>query len=171
MAITCLEDQLARDEGREPEAYPDPLSPLGQACAAMRLSMREYRRVANWQEFAADPWTIAVGHTGPEVHQGLVWTDAQIDSGLASDIAKHDAPLYANAPWVHSLDDARLGVLRNMSFNMGWKRLSGFKNMLAAAQAGLWNTASAQMLDSAWARQVGDRAQRLAKQMLDGIWQ
>lgn len=120
---------------------------------------------------AASPWTIGCGHTGPEVHQGLVWTDVQIDAGLDADIAKHDAPLYANAPWVKQMDDARLGVLRNMSFNMGWKRLSGFKNMLAAAQAGLWDIANAQMLDSAWSRQVGARAQRLATQMLTGVWQ
>lgn len=31
-------------------------------------------------------WTIGVGHTGPEVHQGLVWTDEQIKAALATDV-------------------------------------------------------------------------------------
>lgn len=30
-------------------------------------------------------WTIGVGHTGPEVKPGLVWTDEQIDAAWASD--------------------------------------------------------------------------------------
>lgn len=35
-------------------------------------------------------WTIGVGHTGPEVHAGLVWTQAQVDAALAADMAVAD---------------------------------------------------------------------------------
>ena len=31
-------------------------------------------------------WTIGYGHTGPEVHEGLEWTQAQADAQLAADL-------------------------------------------------------------------------------------
>jgi len=31
-------------------------------------------------------WTIGVGHTGPEVREGLVWTSAQIQDALIKDV-------------------------------------------------------------------------------------
>lgn len=34
------------------------------------------------------PWTIGWGHTGPEVHPGLVWTQEQADQILADDLNK-----------------------------------------------------------------------------------
>lgn len=35
--------------------------------------------------------TIGTGHTGPEVHLGLVWTQAQVDEALAKDLAWAEA--------------------------------------------------------------------------------
>lgn len=32
-------------------------------------------------------WTIGYGHTGPDVHAGLVWTQQQAEDALAKDIA------------------------------------------------------------------------------------
>jgi len=55
----------------------------------------------------------------------------------------------------------------NMAFNMQGKLL-GFRKFLAAAQRGDWNGAATEMLDSLWARQVGDRAKRLASMMRSG---
>jgi lysozyme len=31
-------------------------------------------------------WTIGVGHTGPEVHEGLIWTQQQEDDALREDM-------------------------------------------------------------------------------------
>ena len=31
-------------------------------------------------------WTIGVGHTGPEVRQGLVWTDQQVRTAFEADV-------------------------------------------------------------------------------------
>lgn len=36
------------------------------------------------------PWTIGYGHTGPEVHAGLVWTQQQAEQALASDVAQSE---------------------------------------------------------------------------------
>ena len=81
---------------------------------------------------------------------------------LQNDIGRCMAELDRNIPWWKNLSDPRKNALLNMSFNMGWPRLSGFKNMLAALEAGDYETAAAEALDSRWARQVGDRAQRVA---------
>jgi len=87
-----------------------------------------------------------------------------------TDISRHDAALYAALPWVKDLDDARQGVLRNMSFNIGVPGLLGFRQTLALIQQGKYAEAATEMLNSKWASQVGARAQRLAKQLEEGVW-
>jgi len=89
---------------------------------------------------------------------------------LNNDIASHDAALFAALPWVKDLDDARQGVLRNMCFNMGIHGLLGFRQTLALIQQGKYAEAAEEMLNSKWATQVGARAQRLAKQLEEGVW-
>ena len=58
-----------------------------------------------------------------------------------------------------------------MTFNLGIGRLTEFHDFLAKMQTQDWQGASAAMLDSLWARQVGPRAQRLALQIQTGDWQ
>jgi len=55
-----------------------------------------------------------------------------------------------------------------MVFNMGMHTFLGFEKMIAALKRGDYEEARKQMLDSKWARQVGDRANRLAKMMEEG---
>lgn len=143
MDIDRLRAQLELDEARRHMAYPDPLT-------------------------HAAPWTIGIGHTGPEVHQGLVWTDAQIDAARDADIQHAIDGLDRIAPWWRGLDSVRQDVLLNMCFNMGSVRLSGFRNTLKFCATGDYLNASIGMLDSAWAKQVGARATRLAMQMKTG---
>ena len=52
-------------------------------------------------------------------------------------------------------------VFANMMFNMGRTRLSKFKKMIAAAEAGDWQEAAVQGRDSRWHKQVTNRAERL----------
>jgi lysozyme len=56
----------------------------------------------------------------------------------------------------------------DMTFNLGLTRLLYFKKMIAAINARDYTEASKQMLDSRWARQVGNRASTLAKMMANG---
>ncbi len=144
MTSPYLMDDLKGDEGLRLAAYPDPLS-------------------------GGDPWTIGYGHTGPEVHQGLVWTEDQCADALAKDIARACRLLDLNAPWWRDMNDDRQDVLASMVFNMGWSGVLQFHHTLAAMQAGDWQAAHDGMLNSKWARQVGARAQRLAQQMLTGV--
>lgn len=74
------------------------------------------------------------------------------------------ADLNAHVPgwrsWPHQVGNA----LAEMAYNLGWPRLSGFHDMLAACRAGDWRKAAAECLDSDWARQVKGRALRIAGQ-------
>jgi lysozyme len=56
-----------------------------------------------------------------------------------------------------------------MCFNLGYPRLSGFKNFLSALKDEDWEKASLEMMDSKWATQVGDRAKRLSDRMLHDV--
>ncbi|VVE85053.1 lysozyme family protein [Pandoraea sputorum] len=94
--------------------------------------------------------------------------DDEIDLMYRNDVAETESWLDRNLPWWRSLDPVRQRVMMNMAFNMQGKLL-GFRNFLAAAQRGDWEKAAAEMLDSLWARQVGDRAKRLASMMESGF--
>ena len=56
-------------------------------------------------------------------------------------------------------------IIANMMFNMGRPRLSKFKGMKLGVDARDWNAAADEMVDSAWYRQVTNRAERLVERM------
>ena len=56
-------------------------------------------------------------------------------------------------------------ILANMMFNMGRTRLSKFKGMKRGVDARNWDAAADEMVDSAWYRQVPNRAKRLVERM------
>ena len=117
---------------------------------------------------AVGVWTIGVGHAGPEVHAGLVWSAAQIDARLASDIAAVQARLDAELPWWRTLNDARQDVLVQLGFQLGVAGLLKFHTTLDAAEHGRFAQAAGAMAASAWARQTPARARRLAERMRTG---
>jgi len=61
-------------------------------------------------------------------------------------------------------EEAQL-VIANMMFNLGYPRLSAFKGMKAGVDARDWNRAADEMLDSRWAKQVPNRANRLVERI------
>lgn len=71
-------------------------------------------------------------------------------------------------PCWHKLSDNRKMVLIDMCYNLGMPRLLKFKMMLAALVTGDYNRAAREMLDSKWAKQVGQRAKTLAAMMREG---
>ena len=114
--------------------------------------------------------TIGIGHTGPEVHLGLVWTDDQIAAAFDTDLAQKMAEVSARLPWFSTLNGPRQCVLLQMAYQMGTSGLMGFANTLAAVHDGRWEDAASGMLKSKWAQQTPARANRLAKQMELGEW-
>ncbi len=68
----------------------------------------------------------------------------------------------------NDLDDVRQTVMLNMCFNLGFYGLMSFSKMWRAIEREDYAEASKQMLNSLWARQVGSRADELAKIMRTG---
>tara|TARA_R100000458_G_C8268471_1_gene243298 strand:+ start:70 stop:507 length:438 start_codon:yes stop_codon:yes gene_type:complete len=116
--------------------------------------------------------TLGVGHlildTDPEFGKplGTPVSEERILECLNNDIDIVCRELDKNMPWWKDLDDNKMRVLANMSFNLGLPRLSGFKNFLGALESGDYEKAAVEMMDSKWATQVGDRAKRLRDRVL-----
>lgn len=144
MTTPFLADDISHDEGFRSQAYPDPLS-------------------------GGEPWTCGYGCTGPDVRPGTVWTAAQAAARRDAKIADAIRTLHAGLPVFPHLNPARQDVLANMVYNMGWRRFTGFHHLLVALSRGDFEDAAVEMLDSKWARQVGARALRLARQMRRGV--
>lgn len=108
--------------------------------------------------------TIGVGRNLDDV--GI--TAEEADYLLENDLGRAMADLDRALPWWRGLSEARQRALVNMAFNVGLSRLLGFKAMLAALRAGRWGEAAAEALESAWARQVGARAARIAATIREG---
>jgi lysozyme len=108
--------------------------------------------------------TIGVGRNLDDVG---VFAD-EIELMLTNDINRAIKDLTSHIEWWNSLDEARRGILVNMTFNMGISGLLKFQKMLAALQSGDYQKAADEMTDSAWYKQVGVRALELVNQMRTG---
>jgi len=73
--------------------------------------------------------------------------------------------LINNKPIVVELPDEAQNILYNMAYNMGVPTLLKFKKMWRALEEEDFKTASAEMEDSRWYHQVGDRAKELVQRM------
>lgn len=82
---------------------------------------------------------------------------------LETDIWDAVKDLDRNIPWWKDTPEPQQRGLINMCFNLGWPRLSKFTKMLDALKAGDGEKAAVEALDSNWAKQVGARAERIAK--------
>jgi lysozyme len=114
-------------------------------------------------------WTIGVGRLIDKRKGGGI-SQEESEYLLTNDVNSRVAALQKALPWFNGLDDARKGVLLNMSFQMGVAGLLEFKTTLARVQAGDYMLAADSMLQSKWANQTPQRANRLADQMRYGRW-
>ena len=108
--------------------------------------------------------TIGVGRNLRD--RGITFEEASYL--LMNDIKAVQSALAKDLTWYLRLDPVRRRVLENLGFNVGPAGLLGFRKMLAACEAGDYEQAAIEMLDSKWATQVGARAQRLAVMMRTG---
>src|SRR5580698_7032046 len=117
MTTPFLASDLKAEEGMRVAAYPDPVS-------------------------GGAPWTIGYGHTGREVHPGLVWSQGQADAALAADIATTCVGLDSALPWWRTLSDLRQDCLADMAFNIGVHGLMSFAEYLRLVRLGDYAEAS-----------------------------
>ena len=114
----------------------------------------------------AEKLTIGVGRNIED--RGITEDEARYL--LKNDIKIVEDELLERKPLVAGLDSVRQRVLVDMGFNVGLPILMKFQNMWAAIEEEDWDEASAQMMDSRWAKQVGRRAERLSQAMKTGEW-
>jgi lysozyme len=117
-------------------------------------------------------WTIGVGRLVDGRRAGAGLRAHEIAFLLNNDVDDRIDALTRRLPWFQNLDDARKGVLLNMSFQMGVEGLLGFEHTLSLVRDGKYENAAHAMLQSKWARlDTPERAQRMADQMRTGQWQ
>lgn len=143
--------ELVRDEGERLELYDDKTGKAPVLASGGKI-------------------TAGVGHNLTDHGISALLSRQWLDE----DIATAERLLDKHIPWFRQMSDARQRVVLNMVFNMGWSNEAGthglvtFTNTLAHMQAGRYPSAAVGMRASAWARQVGPRAERLAEMMERG---
>lgn len=115
-------------------------------------------------------WTIGVGRL-IDKDKGGGLSDSEIEMLLENDIRNKYNELVKVMPWVTTLSEPRLGVLLNMSFQLGVSGLLKFKNTLDLIIKGNYEEAAKGMMNSLWAKQTPNRAKKLSKQMATNEWQ
>lgn len=141
-----LIEQLKRDEGLRLSAYRDSLG----------------------------LWTIGYGHKMNQVLTTLTKGNETITEETACSLLEQDIRV-ASEGVIHfsemeGLSEVRIAVLINMAFNIGMHGLLEFRKMFLHLRSNEFPEAAYEMRNSLWHKQVGDRAERLAKQMETGEW-
>lgn len=88
---------------------------------------------------------------------------------LDEDITYFASKLQQYLKFFHKIDENRQIVLINMCFNLGVQGFLNFTQMILALEAGNYERAAQEMLESKWAEQVGERAIELSQIMRTGI--
>lgn len=145
MDYTQMELDLIRDEGLRLRTY---------RCSAGHLTIGVGHKVT-------DRDRIAEGDTISLEAAGLYLTrDIATALGTANTVFGRDR--------FESMTDGRQRAITNMIFNLGPERFAGFRRMITAIKSRQWDDAARECLDSAYARQVGARAQRVADALRTG---
>lgn len=114
----------------------------------------------------AGKWTIGAGHNIED--NGI--TEDMADYILERDLREAEIQVRTRFPHFYKLNEARQFVLVDMCFNMGAAKLFSFKKMFAALAKDEYPTAAKEMMNSKWARQVGNRAKTLCEIMKSGVY-
>lgn len=92
----------------------------------------------------------------------------EADELFLADWKQAEKELLKAVSWADSMSKRRYYVLVEMVFNMGISRFLQFKKMIECCRTGDYDKAAEQALDSAWHKQVGKRAETLAKALKEG---
>lgn len=149
--------RLRSREKLELKAYPDPGSATG------------------------DPWTIGYGHTGSEVHKGLVWTEAQCDAAFDRDLAKFEDGvnmLLGGTPTTQNQFDALVSLAFNIGLDIDADTIAeglGDSSLLKAHKAGNYDLAASKFItwrfnDGREMKGLADRRKEEERVYRGGSW-
>lgn len=80
------------------------------------LTEREGKRNRAYKD-SVGVWTIGVGHTGPEVYDGLYWTDDQVQDALRKDVERFERAVLEAVKV--EIDQYQFDALVSFAFNVG----------------------------------------------------
>ena len=143
MNIDMLREQLEIDEGIKHEIY---LDHLGYPTFGIGHLVTE-----------SDP------EHGQEV--GTPVSEDRVIEAFESDLESVLSDCNRLYPDFESLPEEAQQIIANMMFNLGYPRLSKFRNMKACVDQKDWMGAGDEMMDSRWYNQVPNRAGRLVNRM------
>ncbi len=152
-----LRDQLGQDEGNRTHVYTDT---AGHPTVGIGFNLDRSDARTRLAAVGADYDAVRGGR------QDL--TTDQINQLFSHDVSGAVDTARGYYAGFDQLDVARQRVLTNMAFNMGGNTLGQFHTLHTALTNGDYNAAANAMQNSAWARQVGDRATRLIDHMRTG---
>lgn len=95
-------------------------------------------------------------------------SEGEAEHLLENDVARLRYFLDKRFPWSRTLPEAPKRALENMTFQLGFSGISGFKKMLYHLQRGSWSEAADEALNSRWAKQTPSRAKRVTDLMRRG---
>jgi lysozyme len=142
-----LAEELARDEGQRLTVYDDATG------------------------YAVRPGVTVEGHLTIGVGRALDVrgiSPAEAAFLLDNDIAAFTLGLQQALPWFSGLDPVRQRALTNMAFNLGVHGLLGFRDAMAFMANRQYDAAACAIEDSAWYKEVGARAARIAGMIRTG---
>ena len=88
------------------------ISPAGIAA----IKQREGFKLRAYQD-TRRIWTIGVGHTGPDVKRGVIWSEPQVDAILALDLQKFENAVNMTVKKV--LTQNQFDACVSLAFNIG----------------------------------------------------
>ena len=158
-----LEDQLILHEGLRLEVYKCPADywtvGVGRNLEGKPLTKSEQERILGCSGLTPDQVISILKERGVTKDEALFL--------LANDIEDAIKDL-SNFDWFEDLDPVRKKVVIDMRYNLGPTRFRGFKKMIAALARGDYKAAAAEMVDSRWYHEVGNRSKRLVRMMESG---
>ncbi len=122
------------------------------------------------------PWTIGWGATGPEIHAGQVWTQAQADMRLAQDLNQVAAQM-TQACGAAPTGDNQFGALCSLAYNIGYGNFLRSSVLLfhrdgehhdAAAAFGAWDKGYGRVLPGLVRRRAAEAALYLTPDSASG---
>lgn len=149
--ISDILPRVKQHEGVKPKMYYDS---RGIPTIGVGFNLNRADSLQKLNAVGANPQLIKTGKAG--------LSDDQISKLLIQDLtAAHNDAQQLVQNW-EVLPDSVKGVLVEMTFNLGKRGLSEFQNFLGYINSGNYQKAGDEMLRSAWARQVGNRATTLS---------
>lgn len=126
----------------------------------------ERLRLVGYLPTPQDKPTIGWGHTGPEVHVGLVWTRAQADAQYDADADQRDQELNKQLygiPTTQNQYDALFSLLYNIGIaNLRTSHLLRYHRLgrydLAAAEFPKWDHQAGRVVDGLLRRREAEQA-------------